>query len=79
MFEAELYRLRGELANRTCGSGEEELRTALTVARRQQARMWELRAAIALARHCETSSNTEVHRYRCEARDERWQSSAPSD
>jgi tetratricopeptide (TPR) repeat protein len=60
MFEAELYRLRGELLLQTgrADQGEEELRTALAVARRQQARMWELRAAIALARHWDECGNT---------------------
>src|SRR5215471_11991174 len=51
-FEAELYRLRGELllmlGNRD--RVEEEFRRALAVARQQQARFWELRAAISVAR-----------------------------
>ena len=53
MFEAELYRLRGELLLKTdrANEGEGSLMTALAVARRQQARAWELRAAIALAHH----------------------------
>ena len=63
-FEAELHRLRGELL---LGSGrqsdaKEALGLALSIARRQQPRMWELRAA-SLAR---------VHRDRgrhAEARD----------
>ena len=52
MFEAELFRLRGELLaslGKTL-EAEEELQQALTVARSQQARMWELRAAVSLAR-----------------------------
>jgi len=52
MFEAELFRLRGELLaslGKTLAA-EEELQQALTVARSQQARMWELRAAVSLAR-----------------------------
>jgi class 3 adenylate cyclase/tetratricopeptide (TPR) repeat protein len=52
MFEAELYRLRGNLLLDR-GSMEEAdgaLRTAITIARRQQARLWELRAATSLAR-----------------------------
>jgi predicted ATPase len=52
MFEAELFRLRGELL---IGSGEiRQAETAfahaLAVARGQKARMWELRAAVSLAR-----------------------------
>jgi class 3 adenylate cyclase/tetratricopeptide (TPR) repeat protein len=52
MFEAELFRLRGELLaslGKTL-EAEKELQQALTVARSQQARMWELRAAVSLAR-----------------------------
>ncbi|MBV8612962.1 MAG: hypothetical protein JOY66_04220 [Acetobacteraceae bacterium] len=53
MCEAELYRLRGELLLKTgqADLAEAARTTALAVARRQQARMWELRAAVALARH----------------------------
>ena len=51
-FEAELYRLRGELVlmlgNRDGVGGE--FRRALAVARQQQARSWELRAAMSMAR-----------------------------
>jgi tetratricopeptide (TPR) repeat protein len=50
-FEAELYRLKGEalcaLGSRS--EGETELERALTVAQRQQARLWELRAAASLS------------------------------
>jgi class 3 adenylate cyclase/tetratricopeptide (TPR) repeat protein len=52
-FEAELYRLRGNMLL-TLGRGDEgevEFRRALTIAQQQQARWWELRAAISLARH----------------------------
>ena len=51
-FEAELHRLRGDLLIR-CGrtsEAEPEFDRALTIARRQQARMWELRAALSLGR-----------------------------
>jgi len=52
-FEAELFRLRGKIL---FGLGkksyaEAELQRALTIARQQQARWWELRAAICLASH----------------------------
>ena len=54
LWEAETYRLRGELllqqtvtqADEAAGCFEQ----ALAVARRQQARSWELRAAMSLAR-----------------------------
>src|SRR5215831_12473700 len=54
-FEAELYRLRGELLlkSRISSSGTEArdcFRTALTVARRQKSLSLELRAAISAAR-----------------------------
>jgi class 3 adenylate cyclase/predicted ATPase len=52
VFEAELHRLRGELLVALGGRGDAEvsLEGALTVARGQKARMWELRAAASLAR-----------------------------
>jgi tetratricopeptide (TPR) repeat protein len=50
-FAAELHRLRGaallDVGNE--GEGEMELELALTVARGQEARLWELRAAVSLA------------------------------
>jgi predicted ATPase len=53
-FEAELHRLRAEalLASSPCDSAEAEasLSHALAVARKQEARFWELRAATSLAR-----------------------------
>jgi class 3 adenylate cyclase/DNA-binding winged helix-turn-helix (wHTH) protein/predicted ATPase len=50
--EAELYRLKGVLLQAVGGSGEAEacFHQALDVARRQQAKSWELRAATSLAR-----------------------------
>src|SRR5262249_4637370 len=52
-FEAELHRIRGQtllmLGRRR--EAEAELKQALTIAQRQQARWWELRAATALAKH----------------------------
>jgi tetratricopeptide (TPR) repeat protein len=57
VWEAELYRLKGEILQQVvCGVQQEEitpeecLQQALAVARRQQAKSWELRAAISLAR-----------------------------
>jgi class 3 adenylate cyclase/tetratricopeptide (TPR) repeat protein len=52
-FEAELYRLRGEMLLTLGKRGEAEagLRRALTIAQQQQARWWELRAATTLAKH----------------------------
>ena len=51
--EAELYRLRGELLL-TLGEDAEEVescfREAIAVAQRQEARSWELRATVSLAR-----------------------------
>jgi tetratricopeptide (TPR) repeat protein len=50
-FEAELYRLRGLalLGAGKTSEAEAELRRALMVAQRQEARWWELRAAVTLA------------------------------
>jgi predicted ATPase len=52
VFEAELHRIHGELLVRMGRVAEAEiaLNRALTVARHQQGRMWELRAATDLAR-----------------------------
>jgi class 3 adenylate cyclase/predicted ATPase len=51
-FEAELYRVRGELllATEDAGQAEESFCTALEIARRQSAKLWELRAVTSLAR-----------------------------
>ena len=64
MFEAELYRLRGELQLEVgrVESGEAALTTAVAVARRQQARVWELRAIAALARHWSENGKTAAAR-----------------
>lgn len=52
-FEAELYRLRGtiNLGLGRSDQAEAELRRSLAIARQQQARWWELRTSICLARH----------------------------
>ena len=51
-FEAELHRLRGDLLldRGSTEDAEGALHTAIAIARRQQARLWELRAATSLAR-----------------------------
>jgi tetratricopeptide (TPR) repeat protein len=56
-FEAELHCLRGKilLTLGRRGEAEAELRRALTIARQQQARWWELRAATSLAKHWRVS------------------------
>jgi tetratricopeptide (TPR) repeat protein len=52
VFEAELHRMRGDVLIRAGRAGEAEisLNRGLALSRRQQARMWELRAATSLAR-----------------------------
>jgi predicted ATPase len=54
LWEAELYRLRGELLLQQTATQAEEaavcFERALVVSRRQQARSWELRTAMSLAR-----------------------------
>ena len=64
MFEAELYRLRGELQLEVgrVESGEAALTTATAVAQRQHARLWELRASVALARHWRENGSTAAAR-----------------
>ena len=51
-FEAELYRVRGELllATEDAGQAEESFCTALEIARCQSAKLSEMRAAVSLAR-----------------------------
>ena len=53
-YQAELHRLRGELTLRSGGASaataEAAFHAALRLARRRAARMWELRAAVSLAR-----------------------------
>jgi predicted ATPase len=51
-FEAELYRVRGELLLTTedAGPAEESFFTSLEIARCQSAKLWEMRAATSLAR-----------------------------
>jgi class 3 adenylate cyclase/predicted ATPase len=53
-YEAEVYRLKGELLLREGSAhqkeAEENFQQALTVARRRQAKSWELRAAMSLGR-----------------------------
>ena len=54
-YEAEAHRIKGELLLKQCrpsstATAEASFRTSLEVARRQQAKIWELRAATSLAR-----------------------------
>jgi predicted ATPase len=53
-FEAEINRIAGEIAlkspERNTGKAEDYFERALAVARQQQAKSWELRAAMSLAR-----------------------------
>jgi predicted ATPase len=53
-YEAEIHRIAGEIALKSPGrdeaKAEEYFERALTVARHQQAKSWELRAAMSLAR-----------------------------
>jgi len=48
-FAAELHRLKGQAILQIGGDGEAELQRALTIARGQAARLWELRAVVSLA------------------------------
>jgi class 3 adenylate cyclase/tetratricopeptide (TPR) repeat protein len=59
-FEAELHRLRGNILFMLERSteGEAELRQALMIAQQQQARWWELRAAISLAERWRDRGNS---------------------
>jgi hypothetical protein len=59
MFEADLYRLLGELELEVGrgASGKAALTTATAVARRQHARLSELRAAVVFARHWGENGN----------------------
>ena len=52
MFEAELHRIIGDvlLSVQRQGEAEVEFTRALAIARQQQAKSWELRAAMSLAR-----------------------------
>jgi predicted ATPase len=54
IWEAEVHRVAGEIAlssaDRDAGKAEAYFRRALAVARKQQAKSWELRAAMSMAR-----------------------------
>ena len=53
LFEADLHRLKGELllaASAPMTDAEDSFRKAITIAQRQQAKSWELRATMSLAR-----------------------------
>ena len=64
-LEAELYRLKGQLLLRRghAEAAEDRYREALRIAREQEAKLWELRAAVSLARLCRDQGR------RTEARD----------
>jgi predicted ATPase len=63
-WEAELHRLRGELLLMAgnVAAAERSLREAMAIARRQQAKSWELRAANNLARLWQQQGKTEEAR-----------------
>jgi tetratricopeptide (TPR) repeat protein len=64
--EAELYRVKGELLMMSVPpnevDAEHDFRTAVAIARRQQARFWELRATIGLARLLQKLGKTDEAR-----------------
>jgi predicted ATPase len=63
LYEAELHRLRGELClPERPQEAEQCFRHALAIARRQEARSLELRAATSLARHCPDPQSKEILR-----------------
>ena len=59
--DAELYRVRGDLllATGRALDAEESYRQALSVARRQNGRLWELRVAVSLARFWHSEGRNE--------------------
>ena len=71
VYTAELYRLQGEMLSRQTGNGDGRLpaethdraaacfRQAIAVAREQEAKYFELRAAMSLVRLCRTSATSE--------------------
>jgi predicted ATPase len=63
-FEAELYRLKGELllAQGDDAGAEASLQKAVEVARRQSAKSWELRATTSLARLWQKQGQTDEAR-----------------
>ena len=65
-FEAEVYRTAGEIAllsaNRDAAKAEAYFERALSVARQQQAKSWELRTAISLARLWRDQGNVQQAR-----------------
>jgi predicted ATPase len=63
-WEAEIYRLKGELLAESKGSSEAEtcFRRAIDIARRQQAKSWELRAVTSLSRLLEKQGKNEEAR-----------------
>jgi predicted ATPase len=64
LFEAELYRVKGELSlmETETAAAESAFRHAIAVARGQGAKSWELRATMSLARLLKEQSKTEEAR-----------------
>jgi predicted ATPase len=66
LYEAEVYRLKGELLLQEGPAHQEEaeehFQQALTVARRQQAKSWELRTAMSLSRLWQRQGKQEAAR-----------------
>jgi predicted ATPase len=63
-FLPELYRYKGDLMIRRgdYGSAEKFYRNAHVIAEKQQAKLWQLRAAVSLARlYCEEGHRSEAH------------------
>ena len=68
-YEAEVYRLKGELRLQEAPAHQEEaeghFQQALAVARRRQAKSWELRAAMSLAAACGSARASRPKSARC--------------
>jgi uncharacterized protein HemY len=66
--EAEIYRIKGELLLISGAQSEAEgcFRQAIDIARRQQARSWELRAAMSMARLHQNQGDNEQARQNIE-------------
>ena len=69
MFEAEVYRIAGEIALQSpqpdVAKAQAYFERALAVARKQQAKSWELRAAMSMARLWRDQGKTRWKRANC--------------